>query len=68
VSLKNRVDRLEEEAGPQRCDYCRGWREPFVVVEEAGKHPLAGLPDYCPKCGYEPVIVIVQFTEEAGRL
>jgi hypothetical protein len=68
VSLKNRIDKLEEEAEPERCDNCRDWPDPFIVFEKRGKDPLDGLPDYCPKCGYEPVVIIVHYTKEAGRL
>jgi hypothetical protein len=67
VSLKSRIDKLEEEAGSERCDNCRDWPDSFVF-EQHSKDALDGLPDDCPKCGYEPVVIIVHYTEEAGRL
>jgi hypothetical protein len=63
-------DRLRklEDAEPERCENCRDWPCPFLVFEESDKDPLEGVPERCPKCGYEPFVVIVRFTERAGRL
>ena len=37
MSLKRRIDRLEEEAGPERCDNCREWNEWVVRYEGSGE-------------------------------
>jgi hypothetical protein len=68
MSLKHRIGRLEEEVEPERCDNCQDWPDPFVVYEASDKDPLEGMPDHCPKCGYEPFVIIVCYSEEAGRL
>lgn len=65
--LGKRLRKLEA-AEPERCDNCRDWPDPFVVCEESDKDPLEGVPERCPKCRYEPYVIIVRFTEMAGRL
>ena len=65
--LGDRLKKLEE-AEPERCGNCRDWPEPFIVYAESGKDPLEDVPDHCPKCRNAPFIVVVHFTEEAGRL
>ena len=64
MSLKRRIDRLEEAAGPERCDNCRAWQEWVVRYEDSGKPD----PQPCPKCGFQQSIIRVVHTEEAGRL
>ena len=65
--LSDRLRKLEE-AEPERCDNCREWPYPFLVFKESGKDSLEDVPERCPKCGYEPFVVIVRFSEAAGRL
>ncbi len=65
--LGDRIKKLED-AEPERCDNCRGWPDPFWVFEGSLKDPLEGMPERCPRYGYEPFVVVVRYTEEAGRL
>jgi hypothetical protein len=65
--LGDRITKLED-AEPKRCDTCRDWPYPFIVFEESGKDPLVDIPERCPKCGYEPLVIIVRYSEEAGRM
>lgn len=68
MSLKHRIGKLEEAAGSERCDNCREWSELFIVFEKHGMDPPDGLPEDCPGCGYEPLVIIVRRTKEAGKL
>jgi hypothetical protein len=60
MNLKDRVDRLEEKSFG-RCKVC------FLTREIEGTL-IPEPPEICPHCGYEPRVVVVRRTYEAGRL
>jgi hypothetical protein len=61
--LGDRLRKLEE-AEPERCDNCREWKE-YVIRFDGRSEPH---PTSCLKCGFEQSVILVHFTEEAGRL
>jgi hypothetical protein len=71
MSLKNRIDRLEEEAGPKRCDNCREWPDRIITRGEPGKDPhYAGVTERCERCGFAPlwIVIVIRRSKEAGRM
>ncbi len=64
MSLRRRIRALEEAAGPERCGNCREWQEWVVRYEDRGEPN----PTPCPRCGFQQNVIVVCYTEEAGRL
>jgi hypothetical protein len=64
MSLKKRIRKLEDQAGPERCDNCREWNEWVVRHERYGESD----PAPCLGCGFQQGIIRVVHTEEAGKL
>ena len=53
---------------PERWENCLDWPDPFVVFETTHQGSLEGVPNRCPRCGYEPFAIIMRFIGEGSRL
>jgi hypothetical protein len=65
-SIRSRLGHLEERAGdPGRCDNCQSWGPRIIKTDWRSGQPLAsGPPERCPKCDYEPTVIIVEEIED----
>ena len=66
MTLTSRLKKAEqglEALKPERCDHCRDWQEPRVVIDYAPgvelyaddtPPPNPRIPEQCPVCGWRP--------------
>ena len=74
TNLSGRLKKAEqglEALKPERCDTCRDWPEPRVVVElseellryESPPKPPS-IPEQCPECGWRPHTMVIHVRED----
>ena len=64
MSLRDRLARLEGGL-PDGCAHCVGWgpRVLYVNDPELAESEPTTVPERCPRCGREPLTVIVEYVE-----
>lgn len=63
MSLRNRLQRLENHTGPvSRCPTCASWSALRVVSNDWRTNlPVEPeTPARCPSCGYEPTTLVIE--------
>ncbi len=65
MSFRDRLRRLEGGLPAPRCAHCVGWGPRVVVVNdpELAESEPTPVPARCPRCGREPLTVIVEYVE-----
>jgi hypothetical protein len=62
MSGRDRVNRLEAEEAPERCEGCKNWAA-YRVARVNDPHTMAPVemppPKRCHRCGFEPVTLAI---------
>ena len=64
-ALGARLCKLETTAKGKRCATCRDWPPMRVryVNDPSGRHPEPETPERCPRCGWQPLLIAVEYVE-----
>ncbi len=60
MGLSTRLTRLEQRQPVRRCATCRDWPDARVAYDPPGSGPEPAIPECCPVCGWEPVLIDVR--------